>query len=322
MKFLICLLVVVIAAAAGYFAHPSLYNVVEKLRPQKVVVVQTVEQKKAEAAREAAMPKHDQNETKKLLEKLRGQMPANPGENTTPVVASNEKKNSSSDDEIDKKYPMPTLRTIEEITNNWTSVPARAFPRKVKSTLPIDFQMAAGKSTLPPGSDVVAYSLEGGMMTVSRSEGDPLKSTVTLASTDFQETMTRLYNAYVEKRKNDVLKARENAKYARDNPAPPPPPVDEQAKLAGARPAFSGDGKITELMASIAAKEVTEFKAGDIITWNPPEFVMEGGKGYWACTVVVRLSTMFGIVDTDVQAFVANGKVTKWIFAGSKEPVN
>lgn len=319
MKFLIFLLVAVIAAAAGYFLHPTVYKAVEKLRPERRVIVQTVEEKKAEAARIAAAPKHSIDDTKKLMDKIRGTMDTNPGAGA-PVVAA-ETKPVKSDDEIDRKYPMPTLRTIEEITKNWTTVPATAFPRKVKSTLPIDFQMAAGKTTLPPGSEIVALGLDNGMMTVSRSLDNPLKSVVTLASTDFQETMTRLYKAYVDKRTNDVMKSRENARYARDNPAPPPPPVDEQAKIAGARPAFDGDGKVAEMVASIGAKDVTEFKLSNIQSWGPVEFQMDGGKGYWVCTIVVRMSTMFGEVDTEVSAFMANGRVTKWIYAGSKEPV-
>ncbi|MEI6537468.1 MAG: hypothetical protein WCN98_19145, partial [Verrucomicrobiaceae bacterium] len=237
MKFLIFLLVAVIAAAAGYFLHPTLYQVGERMRPQKIIVVKTIEEKRADAAREAAMPKHDFNETKKLIDKIRGTTEPNPDSTVTATnTGSTDPKPTITEDEIDKKYPMPQFKAIEELTSNWTSVPSRAFPRKVRSTLPIDFQMAAGKSTLPPGSEIVAYSLENGMMTVSRSESDTLKSTVTLASTDFQSTMTRLYTTYVEKRKGDILKARENARYLRDNPAPPPPPVDQQALLAGPRP--------------------------------------------------------------------------------------
>lgn len=320
MKFLIFLLVAVIAAAAGYFLHPTVYKAVEKLRPEKRVVVLTVEEKRSADAKAAAAPKHNLDDTKKLLNQIRGNMDPNPG-STTGTVATTETKPVKSDDEIDRKYPMPTLRTIEEITKNWTTVPATAFPRKVKSTLPIDFQMAAGKTTLPPGSEIVALAFDNGMMTVSRSLDNPLKSVVTLASTDFQETMTRLYKAYVDKRTNDVMKARENARYARDNPAPPPPPVDEQAKLAGNRPAFDGDGKVAEMVASIGAKDVTEFKLSNIQSWGPVEFQMDGGKGYWVCTIVVRMSTMFGEVDTEVSAYMANGRVAKWIYAGSKEPV-
>jgi hypothetical protein len=320
MKFLITLLIIIIAGAAGYFAHPAIYKVVEKLRPEKKVIVLTEQQKKAEAARIAATPPPiNKTEAQKLMDQIRG-MPAptnTNATNTTPTPTP-----TSSDDEIDRKFPMPKLRTIEEITQNWTSVPSRAFPRKVRSMVPIEFVIAAGKTTVPAGTEVYAHSFENSQMTVSQSP-DPngLKTKVTLASTDFQEMMTGLYNKYVEKMTAKVELARKNARYARDNPAPPPPPVDEQAKIAGSRPSGGTGGAVPEMLASISAKDVTEFTASSIQSWGPVEYVTEEGKGYWSCTIVVRMSTIFGDVDTDVQAFMNNGKVVKWIYAGSKEPV-
>ena len=318
MKFFIYLLVVIVAAIVGYILQPNVYKFGENLRPQKIVVVLTPEEKQRQKMREAAAPKHDLAETRKLMDKLKESM-ADPNKATSVVAVT---PTGATEDEIEKKYPLPKLRKIEEITKDWTSVPSRAFPRKVKSKLPIDFQVAAGKTTLPPGSDLTAFSFEGGMMTVGRSETDVIRTTVTLASTDFQETMTRLYNAYVEKRTSDVMKARENARFRRDNPAPPPPPEDQQAKLAGAKPSTDQDGKVDIMLNSILAKQVTEFKGSNIQSWGPIEFEAEGNKGFWTCTIVVRMSTMFGEVDTDITAYMANNKVTKWIFEGSKEPVN
>lgn len=319
MKFLVYLMILMIAAIAGYIFQPSLYKYGEQLRPVKKIIVMTEEQKKTKAAIEAAQPKHSTADTQKLLDRLREPTPENTG---TPTTASTETHNpAAGDDEIDRKYPMPVLRSIQDITKGWTSVPSRAFPRKVKSKVPIDFQVAAGKTTLPADSDLMAFSLEGGMMTVGRSVEDTIRVTVPLASTDFEETMTRLYTAYVDKRKGDVLKARENARYLRDHPAPPPPPADQQVKLAGAKPEMDGDGKFPLMTASILAKAVTEFKLGDVQSWGPLEFEMEGAKGFWTCTVVVKMSTMFGQVDVDVTAFMSGGKVVKWIYAGSKEPV-
>jgi hypothetical protein len=318
MKYLIALLIITIAAVAGFFVQPRIYSAGESLRPKKVIVVKTIKEKEADAAREAAgVPKHDTGKVQDLMAQLK----TGTGASNTPPATQEGPKTASTDDEIERKYPMPKIRAIEDITKNWTSVPSAAFPRKVKSVLPIDFQVANGKTTLPPGSDLVAFSLDGGMMSVARGESDPLKVVVSLASTDFQEMMTRLYTKYVDKRVADVKKSREAAIYLRDNPAPPPPPVDQQAKLAGERPAFDGNNQIPVMMASIAAKEVTEFKSTNITDWSPPEFVMEDGKGCWSVKIGVEVSTIFGPQPTEVQAFINNGKVIKWIYAGSKEPV-
>jgi hypothetical protein len=318
MKPLFYLLLIAGAGAAGYFLQPTVYEMGEGMRPKKPETAVAKEKAAADAKlvtmKEAVAT---QNDTKALLEKMKGSIsgppPIRPPDGGVSVA--------TTDDEIDAKFPFPKVRAIEDITQNWTAVPDRAFPRKIKTKEAVEFQLPAGKATVPVGSELVAFSFRDSKMTLGYSETNPVRATVPHTSTDFQDTMTRLYNTYVEKLKARVVTAREKAKYERDHPAPPPPPVDEQAKLAGPRPLQDNEGKIAAMLDSISAKDVTEVKASQIQQWGPVKFEMDGTKGYWTCTIVVRMSTMFGDNDSEVTAFINNGKVEKWIYAGSKEPV-
>lgn len=317
MKFLISLVVIALAATAGYFLQPNLYESVERLRPPKpvVVVVAPTPQATAAARVEEAAHTEQTNKVTNLMEQLK---------KPNPAVATGEpvEKISLTDEQIDEKYPMKKVRAIEDITQNWKFVPQTAFPRKVKASAPINFQLPAGRVAMPVGSDLIAFSLVDGMMTVARGPDDPLKSVVPLASTDFQEMMTGLYTKYVTKLTDDVLKLRERAKFERDNPPPPAPPIDTQTKLAGPKPTYDAEGHVPEMMASIAAKEVVEFKAAKISSWGPPEFTQEDGKSYWTVRIGVDVDSQFGPQSTEILAYILNGKVAKWIYAGSREPVN
>lgn len=319
MKSLFYLLIIAGAAIAGYFLQPKVYEMGEEMRPKKAVVVLTKEQATAEAERTALMkePSTKQSETQQMLDKMRNAIPGTSNKTAPPTEVSV----ATTDDEIDAKFPFRKVKPIEEITQNWMNVPDRAFPRKVKTTQPVEFKFATGKTTLPAGSDLMAFSFREGQMVLGYDEINPARTTVPHTSTNFQAMMTGLYTTYVEKLRNSVLAARQKAKYMRDNPAPPPPPVDEQAKLAGVRPVQDNEGKLDLMLEGIAAKQVTEVKAAQIQSWGPVKFEMDGGKGYWTCTVVVRISTMFGDNDTNVTAYINNGKIEKWIYTDSKEPV-
>lgn len=317
MKILIFCIVVLVAFGLGFLIQPIIYEQGERLRPTiKVVPVESTEQQTAKERILAKVPTVNINETNKLRDLLRTKNGEGQATEVTPPS-----EPGATEDEFDRKYPMPNFRTLEELTANWTTVPSRAFPRKVRTTVPVDFASGVGKTTVPAGSELVALAFNGGVMTLARAADSDLKATVTLASTNFKETLSAAYDSYVQKRRSDITKARENARYQKANPAPPPPPVDEQAKLAGARPVPDGQGRIPEMVQSISSKEVTEFKLGDIQSWGPVEFSLDKGKACWSCTIGVQISTMFGMVDTEVQAFISRGRVIKWIFAGSKEPV-
>ncbi len=325
MKFAISFLVILAFAAAGYFLHPLIYEAVEKGKPRDtVLVVQktvTVDESGNATTTSTAAVK-EKSAAEKLLDKMKGKMPDVPLPVTSTTPTTGAQPSGEVEDEWTRKYPLPKFKPLEDITKNWTYVPSSVFPRRVKAKVPIDFILAAGKTTVPAGMELLAKGMPSGMVIVSRSETDTLEAQVPLPNTDLQEIVSRLYDLYKQKAIARVMKRREAAKYAAEHPAPPPPPENERAKLAGAEPAPGVGGQVPEMVADLNSGKVTEFTAANIIRWGPMEFQMDGAKGFWACTVVVRMQTIFGDVDTEVTAYIANGKVVKWFYAGSKEPVN
>lgn len=318
MKVLIYLLVIVVAAAAGYFTHPAIYNMIDNSRPKTQVTA--VENTGPKVATMPQGSQVDAGELAKLQEKLRGSAPT--GETPAGDAPANPPPPPPpAEDEFAKKYPLPNFKPIEEITKDWTYIPARVFPRKVMSKVDVDFHVAGGKATVPKGSELFAIGMADGMLIVSRDGEGTLKEQIPLAGVDLQETMIDLYEKFKKRTTDRVLALRAKAKYEKENPGPPPTPDDERVKLAGPKPAMNAEGQIPEMAASIQNKEVTEFKLPQIITWNPVDFQMDGANGYWTGTVTVRMSTLFGDVDTEVTAFMSKGKVAKWIYSGSKEPV-
>jgi hypothetical protein len=324
MKYLIYFLVIVVAGIVGYMAHPAIYKSFERKRPKIVVVTQTVPQPgNGQAGGAPVSPPKTPSAADLLREKLKGAPPPPPpdGGSTPTTTSTGSSTPAPEEDEFARKYPLPNFKPIEEITKDWTYIPSRAFPRKVHSKVDVDFVLATGKATSPKGTELLAMGMVEGMLILARSETDTLKAQVPLVSTDLKETMIDLYDKYKEKTKSRIMALRDKARYEKEHPAPPPPPEDERVKIAGKKPELNGDGQIQEMVDDINAKKVTEFKVSQITVWQPVDFVMDGGTGYWSCTVNVKMNTIFGEVDTDVTALISNGKVARWFYAGSKEPV-
>jgi hypothetical protein len=322
MKFLFFLLVIVVACGAGYFSHPKLYEFAESKRSRvitdvKQVVVSVPGNASGAGETSAPVATTPSSVADALLNKMKGTDPTpapktQPG--STPVVA-------KAEDEFDRKYPLPKFRDIEEITRNWTWMPTKAFPKPIKNKEAITFQAAAGKVTVVPNTQLQALAMENAMVTVARSAQDALQAVVPLAATDLKETMVGLYDAYRTKMTNRIMAQRDYARNVKLAPPAPPVAVDDKVRLAGAEPAFNENGQLPEMMASMAKGDVTEVKPTNIIQWGAIEFVREGNSGFWTCTVTCRMSTIFGEVDTEVTAFINRGKVVRWIYTGSKEPV-
>jgi hypothetical protein len=325
MKFFVFLFVIAAALAGGYFLHPHLHKLAEEKRPRLVKALAkvaptpgadgAVPDAPAEpgAPAVAAVPADNGSKVADVLSKMQSNDPVRP-------AASN--VNTAPEDEFDLKYPMPKFREITTITKDWTFMPSTAFPRRIKVTKPVVFELGGGKATIEAGGQVSALAMNNAQVTIARSLNDTSSMVVPLEATNLKELMTKLYTEYTQKMMNRVLAARKNARDEKQKPAAPPVPTDERVKLAGAEPQPDAEGRIPEMMASMLKGDVTEIKTTNIVQWGPVGFHREGNRGYWTCVLMCRLSTIFGEVDTEVTAWMANGKVERWFFTGSKEPVN
>jgi hypothetical protein len=328
MKLPLFLFAIVAAAAAGYFLHPALYDFAEKNRSR--VIVKTVTAPTAPQTQAAGSPGQEQLAASATAEKpattpadaaqeILNKMQTTDPKATTTTYGTTE---GAVEDEFDRKYPLPKFKAITEITRDWMSMPAKAFPRRIIAKEALVFAVAGGKATLPAGSEVSALAMDNGLVTVARTAKDSNTTQLALAKTNLQELMTTLYDAYIRKMNSRVIAMRQAARDRKNAPPAPVVAVDERVKLAGPEPTPDADGRVPEMVASMANGEITEIKLSNVVEWGQLGFEKDGSKGYWSCSLTARLSTIFGEVDTDVTAWMANGKVVRWFFTGSKEPVN
>jgi hypothetical protein len=267
-----------------------------------------------------------------MLELLKGKQPSpapNPGTTTPPKPADTPEIAHTKPapapvavvDEIEARYPMPNFKAIEEITKDWTSIPSKAFPRKVKTKVLLNFDGAAGKVAVDPGSEVMAIQMRPntGILIVMRAGDDTTRIDVPLANTDLKETLTVLYERYKEYHRKRVIAQRERARSLKDkaNGA-----SEDQMKLAGPKPEVRPGGVIPVMLASIDELKLKEIKASSITQWGSLNFEEVEGKPFWTGTVQCTVeNALFGPTQTEAMALIKDNKVVKWLYTGSREEV-
>lgn len=332
MKFLFYIAVIAAAGWAGWYCHPYIAKEMQaRIDQRKNADAEKIASAVNQAAHRERTNADGTSKASALLAQLKSGQPApgnpvqvtpNPGTPAPPspgTVSTPPPAPSLPVDEIDARYPMPTFKTIEEITKEWSAIPSRAFPRKIKTKVPLTFDTAAGKLELPAGSDARAAGMVAGMLIVMRESDDSSRIQVPLANTDLKETLTVLYDKYKEYRRNLVMKQREHARAlkARSNGA-----SEEQMKLAGPKPEVRPGGVIPIMLASIEALKLTELKASSITSWGDLNYEEIDGTVYWTGTVQCTVENpLFGPQPTECMALMKDNNVVKWIYTGSREPV-
>jgi hypothetical protein len=222
-------------------------------------------------------------------------------------------------DEMERRYPMPQFKTIEEITKEWTSIPYKAFPRKVKTKVPVMFDVTAGKVELAAGSEARAVAMTQGMLVLMKEGDDTARTMVPLANTDLKETLVSLYEKFKEYKRNTVIKQREHARAVKANANGA---TEDQMKLAGPKPKQDGGGVVGIMFDSIRSGKYTELKENAITSWGEINFEMIDGKPYWTATLQCMVeNAIFGPQPTEVMALIRDNRVEKWIYTGSREEV-
>lgn len=229
----------------------------------------------------------------------------------TPVVAQV--------DEIDAKYPLPAFREISEITKEWSSIPSRAFPRPVKTLVPVNLEGPTGKVLIPEQSEALAVGMTQGMLVLMKSRDNPARSLVPIANTDLKDTLTTLYGKYKAYKTEQVMKQRERARglKARANGA-----TAAELAAAGPKPKVESGGVITVMLASLRAKQITETIEERIMAWGDLNVEQINGESYWTGTIQCTVdNAIFGPTPTELMALIRDDKVVKWLYSGSKEEV-
>lgn len=226
----------------------------------------------------------------------------------------------ASEEEMKKRFPMPKFRSLEEVTGNWTMLSKAAFPASVTTKKPIKVELilngrVAGSSSVRDGSEVYPVSLAKAVLTVAtQADGTGPLGKIGIDDTDFKSKVARSYEdwkqrqtALVEKlRKAEMEKSLINA---------------ESSETMGPKPEIKSDGRIPLVEESIKVGQVKEIRLDRIQYWRflgPRE---HQGQFYWAAAVGYLAQTIFGDLQAEGMALIREGKVVKWVYSGSEEPI-
>lgn len=330
MKFLLYIAVIAITTWAGWFFYPDIRrhmdtNIAEREKnaEKKATPVQN------QATQDGGMDKSGVSKATALLNGIGTGQPSvsDPGSSSAAIAKVETPPNSTPAhpategpaDEIEARYPMPTFRTIEVITKDWTSIPYPAFPREVITKVPLTFDVNGSKVVLPEKSNARAVGMSGGLLVVLREGDDTSRIQVPLANTDMKEKLTALYEKYKDYRRNQVIKRREHARTLKNRPNGA---SEEQRKLAGPKPEVRPGGVIPIMLESLQTLKLTEIKPGSITSWGGLNYEEIDGKVYWTGTVQCTVeNALFGPQPTEAMALMKDNKVLKWIYTGSREEV-
>ncbi|MDA0811864.1 MAG: hypothetical protein O3C21_05690, partial [Verrucomicrobia bacterium] len=110
---------------------------------------------------------------------------------------------------------------------------------------------------------------------------------------------------------------------ASNTPMPAKPVnLDAQTRqIVGEPPLQYVDGTVPVMVRSMESGQVTEIKPKMVTYWARIYYEKIGGDHYWVGRVDYTAKSIFGIFPTQAKALMQKGKVIKWIYAGSEEPV-
>lgn len=239
--------------------------------------------------------------------------------------------------ELSARYPLPEFKPIEALVGGWKKIPASAFPRQVTLKVPATLQLTGGvgTSTLEAGRKVYALAgtPEGGLV-VAPSQDAVMRGTVPMEATDFQAVLGAVYEEFKSRKQEEVKKLRESARREAASGGPAlatvlaseglPPPAAALPKI-GPRPDQKPDLTVPAVEASIAERQRTkkhaEPPAGAVLGWGVVRYREFEGEPYWAVGVRYTARTIFGEFPTEALALMRQGKVVKWVYAGTGEPL-
>ncbi len=225
-------------------------------------------------------------------------------------------------------FVAPVFPSVDDVTKNWTAVPAGFFatPKQITINKDLEIKMQMGKataaSTFKTGAKIFVMGQQGVDLVVGASAGSPMKGVVAMDDTDFKEVFSKAYEDIKVVRIDQARKAHEYRLAAAERAKNAPASSSASSGSAGNdKPAKDADGTYPLLLASMKSGEVTEIKPDNIKSWGDVEQEKIDGTDYWTVNVKYETQTMFGKFETEAQARIKNGRVEKWVYTGSGEVV-
>jgi hypothetical protein len=248
----------------------------------------------------------------------------------------------------------PEFASLEELVGNWNTIPASAFPRSIKLKTSVTYKITGGTGTLTIGSTVVALSAKGDKLTISPNENSKLRMEVDIDQTDFKDVLSAVFEKFKRRKTKEFAAAQQEARdleatpdspvtasndelaiidvpfdpvpgqATRANTPRPPKPANLDAntkQIVGEAPLQYLDGTVPAMVRSMESGQVKEIRRDMIHYWGRMHFGKLDSQPYWVCSVDYTARTIFGIFPTQAKALMRKGKVIKWIYTGSEEPV-
>jgi hypothetical protein len=223
----------------------------------------------------------------------------------------------------------PVFPPVEQVTQNWTVIPAGFFAQPKQVTMKKDLELtlssggATAKSSVKAGGKITITGQKGANLIVG-NPGSPMRGEVPMEDTDLKEVFTAAYEQIKILRTEQARKAHEYqlaaAERAKNNPGMAKGAAGGAGGVGG-KPEKDAEGKYPILLASMRAGDVTEIKPDNVKSWGEPQQEKIDDKDYWTINVKYETQTMFGKFETEAQARIRNNKVEKWVYTGSGEVV-
>jgi hypothetical protein len=211
----------------------------------------------------------------------------------------------------------PKIEPLESLTKNWTVFPPTAFPRQVKLSKPVQLHMAGGSSTLPAGSNAFALGAQANVLTIAPTQDSQARGQIFVHDTDMP---TQVRESYERWKKGRIEMAMVSWKKQRANNMTASVSMPDAVDAQGA-PKRNIDGSYDLLLASMRSGEVTDIKLNKIRRWGTPEPRTIDNLRTWTVSVFYETMVFCGPVDAEAQAQVRDGRIVRWIYPGSGEPV-
>lgn len=212
---------------------------------------------------------------------------------------------------IEQRFPYPKVKSLEEITRNWTTVPENALPKKVTLKQDLKFQLGtAGSVTMPSESDVYAVGTNiSKQVRVTMTPGSKYEALVQMADTDLKERVTEMYEIGVERIRARVDAQRESERSRVASAAT----ITEAEKAEVRQPSTTASNDEVDIMkASVASGELEGLSPSDITAYRMLGFEKAGQTVFQVGAAVYAVKTMFGTFQTEAKAFIRDGRVIRW----------
>jgi len=225
---------------------------------------------------------------------------------------------SETDALIAKRYPMPNIKPLIEIVDNWNRVPLKAYPKKVTIRQEVAFQLvvdgqAVGASVAEPGTLVAPLKLDGEILKVASLANGSMKSQLPVDQTDFKNQIQKRYDDFVVKIRNQVSSNRAKAKKKlEDHP-------ELVMKFSSVEQGWDNqnDPRFEAVKASLAKGDVKAVQLNEAkqFRWNGSESI-NGDKyrgTYDTVSVKFEVNTIFGVFPNEFKCLLKGGRVEGWI---------